>query len=436
MITSSYSPANLKNLYSVFDNRAINKCARQSIFLKREYRKISPLNFLIGFFLMTLSGSNSYSAWAAQISLRCKGLVSKQALCDRMSSKAVHFVQLLLEHRFKVFFEKMERGIFSSFNRVLIQDSTTLSLPGSLVNYFPGNKAKGEQRAVARIQCVFDLLSNQFCLFGLFPYVSNDQSASSLITQCIRPGDLIIRDLGFFVLNVFHKIQQANAYFLSRLSHNVCIYFNQDEKVNLLKSLNRNGWFDHWVTAGNDNPVYARVIGIKVPDHIANERIRKARTHKDKRFTYSEAYLKLLHYNLYITNVSSKIWSAKDVHKAYRNRWKIEIIFKAWKSNFSIQKLIHHQCYNINRIVCTIYLMLLFITIFMAKIYNEWLFTIKKKNQRHVSLIKLSKLFTDTFEQLMCLPSKLLHQFILKFACYEKRKDRQNLLQLQENACP
>lgn len=432
MTTSSYSPANVKNIYSFFDKGLINQLSREHGFARRCDKKISGINFIVGFLLMALSGSNSYSAWATQISLLSKKWVSKQALQYRMGQGAVQMVQAVLANSLQFYYDRAnKRGIFSQFKRVLLQDSTTIGMPPELVNYFPGNKSGGHQCAIARIQSVFDLIHNRFCLFGLFPYTANDQSASLLINQCIYKGDLIIRDLGFFVLEAFKKIMMAQAYFLSRLPHNVCIYNLNEGQVNILKTLRKKGRYDQWVVIGKENPIQVRLVGIKVPQHIASERIRKARHHSDKRFSYSKFYLSLLHYTLYITNVPNEVWSTTNVAEVYRCRWKIETVFKTWKSHFNIQKIIHRQCYNIDRVKCTIFMMLLFITLFYVKIYDVLIRQIRKKYKKIVSLLKLSKLVAENFAFVISVEKNILEDLILRFACYESRSDRCNLFQLQ-----
>ncbi len=60
-----------------------------------------------------------------------------------------------------------------------------------------------------------------------------------------------------------------------------------------------------------------------------------------KRTNHSERYYKLMDWNIYITNVPPAVWSSKDVDAVYPLRWRIETIFKAWKSNMCLEHL--HQ---------------------------------------------------------------------------------------------
>jgi len=56
---------------------AIDKLARQSRFVRRTPRKITPINFLIGFFMVVLTGANALTALATTIGLLCGCRLSK-----------------------------------------------------------------------------------------------------------------------------------------------------------------------------------------------------------------------------------------------------------------------------------------------------------------------------------------------------------------------
>lgn len=88
--------------------------------------------------------------------------VSKQAVFDRIDAAAPVFAQALLQ---RVLLQQSSKNIasmlFAAFGKVLLQDSTTLRLPQCLSAIFPGNRSGGEQKAIARIQSIIDILSSQ-----------------------------------------------------------------------------------------------------------------------------------------------------------------------------------------------------------------------------------------------------------------------------------
>jgi hypothetical protein len=132
-----------------------------------------------------------------------------------------------------------QKGWFRAFQRVLLHDSTVEALPQHLAEVFPG-PANGRKRRYAslKIQFVCDLLSAKTLHLSLSGFTRNDQAASPDILSILRPGDLIIRDLGYFVLKVFERIHLACAFFLSRYHHGVNLYDPQTgQPINLAKQL-------------------------------------------------------------------------------------------------------------------------------------------------------------------------------------------------------
>ena len=100
----------------------------------------------------------------------------------------------------------------------------------------------------------------------------------------VKPGDLIIRDLGYFVLSVLNAIALKGAFFITRLKHGVSI-FELDGKTpfNLLKQLRKYGLLDIDVIVGAKEKLFVRLVAIPVPDDVAAERRRKAKNNRDRR---------------------------------------------------------------------------------------------------------------------------------------------------------
>lgn len=144
--------------------------------------------------------------------------LSKQAVAKRLSRSCLHFIQEVLMIALRsatAVSPVLDTAVFASFGRVLIQDSTCFGLPAHLAHLYPGCRNQhrsGIAYAVLRLQAVYDLLTDQCLHFSCSPYTRNDQMASPDILALARPGDLVLRDLGYFVLGVFEQMQQQGIF--------------------------------------------------------------------------------------------------------------------------------------------------------------------------------------------------------------------------------
>jgi len=316
--------------------------------------------------------------------------ITKQAVAKRMTSQCIEFVRsalfAVLSNMSK--FESLRHSnIFDPFKRVLIQDSTIVRLPSHLASHFPGPSNQNKKRGAAlKIQTVYDLLGETFAYFGLSGYTRTDQRASIDILATASQGDLVLRDLGYFSTTVFKQLAAQGVHFLSRLRQNVSIIDQQTLKTfNLLKILRRYGTFDQEILLGAEQRVKARLVALPVPEDVANQRRRKAKNNRDKRCNPSKNALELLGWNILVTTVPSCTWSADMVQQAYGVRWRIEIIFKSWKSHFN---LTHTPTGSANQVEVLIWARLLGICLFQTLFGSLELFGFKP-----ISLLKFAQIF-------------------------------------------
>ena len=83
-----------------------------------------------------------------------------------------------------------------------------------------------------------------------------------------------------------------------------------------------------------------RLIAVRMPEASVNERRRRAHTAAKKAgYTPSQAYLTLMAWHLFITNVPAAVWPPKTVAVAYSLRWQVELVFRAWKSGLHVATL-------------------------------------------------------------------------------------------------
>lgn len=385
-----------------------------------------------------LRSANSLSAIAKNITLFIGKTVSKQAVHKRINSAFVNFVQSLLA---LAILEKAQIDIngnsklFKHFTDVNIQDSTNIPLSEHLASYFPGAKnGSNKKNASLKIQTIFSVLKERFVHFSITPFTSNDQSQANEILKYAPKASLVIRDLGYFTLESLAYLDKAGIYFLSLLRHNTNVYDAKTEKkLDLLRLLKKKNYLDIDVIIGEKKRLKTRLIALPVDEKTAQKRREKAKYDRDRRLNHDKNYLSLLAWTIFVTNVNRDIWSAKDALKAYQIRWRIEIIFKTWKSAFHIDLI---SSPSKNMVLAFVYTMLLFITLFTLNIYDRIVYMIKSQNlDVQISLIKLARYIADLdlVPYALIYTKQFLEQYfqqIIYFCAYEKRKDRQNYSQL------
>jgi len=270
--------------------------------------------------------------------------VTPEALQQRMNERAVAFLRDMIQTAFTQFHTEDTVGdetLFAAFGRVHIADSTGFGLPESLKEQFPGAGGRGA-KAGAKIQLVWDYKTHTFDHFALLPWNIPDNTYGDTVVELAQPQSLFLFDLGYFKLAAFAKIATAQAYFLSRLNHQTTLREVVGGRHQLLDVLR---WLAHEtrsrlekaVVLGARERVAARLVAVRMPEAIVNERRRQARAVAKKRgYTPSQAHLTLLAWNLFITNVPATVWPPQTVGVAYALRWQVELVFKTWKSGLHL----------------------------------------------------------------------------------------------------
>jgi len=428
MPASSRSPSteDSNSLATALDGLPLEQIARSCGFLQRRPRKVHPGAFLQLCCLLALQTQVSLRAWACLWGLLTNLTLSKQAMAKRCSPAAVTFVRTVLECLLQRLITPARQipESLRHFARVILQDSTTLALHPKLAACFPGPRNQSQQPSAGlKIQVFYDLLSQRCLRFWLSPFTTNDQKASPQILALAHRGDLIIRDLGYLVLEVLAQAHRQGISFLSRWRHGIMLRDpHTGAPLDLLAELRRRGCWDTPVLLGQKERLHARLIAIALPAPVAAERRRKALANRDRRLRPSKERLALLSWEIFITNVPPEIWSTRVVAETYRLRWRIEILFKAWKSHF---RLGHFTNGSASQIQLLIYGRLLWIALFKAA------FLPPCAQAQPLSVLKLAAFSQDymLFALLLLLPSppdpsRLLSQIAYHCRSEPKRKRR------------
>lgn len=436
--TSKFKDNQKENIISKLRGLNLDEKARKSGFTKRKPKKIRMLEFLLGFIMSVFNGcSNSIEGWAKEISLLIGETVSKQGLWKKMVKTQIIFLRKVLEEIISQRLTQERSSQISDklkyFRNIILEDSTKILLNEGLSKEYSGrpNGENNRQKGVMKIQTMYNVSKETFVRFDITKYSKNDQSMAWNIFKEAKAGDLIIRDLGYFILEAFKKFTKRGIYFVSRFKYNVNIYDKNEKSIDIVRLLRGKRIVDVNVIAGEEERVAVRLVAIRLDNKVSAERKRKARLSRDKRTNHSKKYIEMLGWEIFITNIDSSVLSAININEVYGIRWRIETIYKCWKSYFKFADI--QDKASIIRVESYIHCMLIYITLFQIDYYKYYEIKMLEETGKEISIVKLSH-FIRSHINLIILSQideyqnnpDFLDVMISYYCPYEKRKKRRN----------
>ena len=117
---------------------------------------------------------------------------------------------------------------------------------------------------------------------------------------------------------------------------------------------------------------------------------------KKKGIKKSDSTIRLLGISIYITNITEAVLSSKQVHEFYSLRWQVEIIFKTWKSIYSIQVV---KLVKIERFQCQLYGKLILLLLSSSVMFKMRALVIKN-NELEASEMKVAEIVHEYIDRL------------------------------------
>jgi hypothetical protein len=431
----------------VFNKERLDRIDRESDFVQRSTSKLEGKDFVDLMSTELVEDTEVSMGGMCDIlrQINPNAEMTPQGLNQRINTKeSVEYLKevfgLAIQENLDPVREKIEVELLAPFDHVFIEDSTQCNLHEKLADTFKGSGGSASKSAL-KIDLTYEYKQKMMQELVITDGKTSDQSRSEGSLVNVQARDLLLRDLGYFKLDALSKIEEKGAFFLSRLLPGVDVYLDNQKDataIDLAGYLDKN----HAQQSVIDLDVYlgkeklpCRLIAYRLPDKVVNMRRRKAKEdHRRKGRTLSEDYLNWLRFGFYITNVSREVWSEQVVGTIYRLRWRIELIFKAWKSLLNIHVL---KGTRSERIECLVYGRLITIAL-MTMLYAYTCFCAEKLFQREASEHKLINWLKRKnrlakaihFDLLDALLSDLIHD-TPKMLCKQKRK-RKTTLQLIE----
>jgi hypothetical protein len=418
----------------------LEQLAREAGVIQRKARKLEPCHLLAELIAQCLHRSPSYNDLASGIDDQHGREPSRQAVAQRLNPAFERFLETLLGKLIALKISKdVETGKlapcdFRGYRRVLVQDSTVIKLPTALFDSFSGVANAHSTVCNARIQAVYDLISSRLIMFSIDPYSKNDVSAAPELE--LMEGDLVLRDRGYLTAAEMQRHCDAGAQFIYRHKTGM-IYLDPQTllPVDLAALLKERGSLDMEVLLNNRERTRVRLVAAPVSKETAD--LRRMRAKKEtKGHNPSKAMLELMDWTIFLTSVPAVVATFGEILGIYGLRWRIEVIFKAWKSHLKFDAL-----HRVSKRQMHILLKTRLLVIAAASaLYHRLERTLWRKRGRRLSLLKFMNYIAASpsnlqrvIESAGATASDRLQRALVKYCCYDKRKKRRNFNEIWES---
>jgi hypothetical protein len=339
MTTCTHSALSMVTDFFASDD--IEAAARRTGFVKRASKLTGTLFLALVTFGAWSDATTTLAPWAAKVTHVDEQVeVSPEAIHQRMNQRALAFLQDML-HQALAKVQSREKvcddGLFTDFTKGSLADSTGFELPESLHDLLPGSGGSAA-KAGAKIQAVWDYTSSVFGHCVLTPWNIPDQKYVDHVIALAQRGAWFIFALGSCKIQAVARLALAGAYFLTRRNHQTKLFapsaggMHHVELTQMLQGV-EGTLIESDIFIGAKELVPSRLVAVRMPEPIVNERRRVAKKKaKKKGYMPSKAHLNLLAWNLFISHVPSTIWKTTTVVKGYPIRWQIARILKSWQS--------------------------------------------------------------------------------------------------------
>jgi hypothetical protein len=262
--------------------------------------------------------------------------------------------------------QKLAIPILEQFSGVYIEDSTIIVLPAALRELWHGcGSATDQGQAAVKVTLRLDLASGRIAGLSLHDGRVHDSRAAHPVTSLPKES-LYLADLGFFRLERLHQIAAQGGFFLSRLQAQTTVFDADGARWDDLAALlaTQAASVDLEVTLGVQQRLPARLLAVRVPQEVADQRRRRLRAEASRRGQSVSAHtLALADWTIFITNAPASRLPLSAVLVVARARWQIELLFKLWKSHGRIDESRSGKPY---RVICDVYAKLL------ALVLSHW----------------------------------------------------------------
>jgi hypothetical protein len=316
-----------------------DQLARQTGFVQRR-RVLTPAAFARTMSVFLLREPNaSLAQLARELDLSASAL--GQRLSDPSAAAFLHaLLRVALAQLAETPAPRVGIPLLRRFNGVYLTDATSLPLPATLADTFPGfgggtHPGDPSAASAAKILLRWRLDTSRSAELLSDAATRHDLHLLHRLPE-LPPGALHIADLGFYDADYLRALSERGVHWLTRLPTTVCVgpEIADQELADWLRSFDPAT--DRWegeLVVGKVTPLRARVMVQRCPPTVAATRRRKLHAAaRRKGRVVSQRQLTLCDWWVLATDLPAEALRAHEAAELYRARWQIELVFKRWKS--------------------------------------------------------------------------------------------------------
>lgn len=269
--------------------------------------------------------------------------VTASALQQRMTTRSVALFHNLLEKACEFYMAAVAENteLTSRFSQIYVEDCTSIALLSSLQHEFQGcgGAEVGQGAAGMKLLVRMEVKTGAMSVMKWAKGRENDLNLSREAGDG-PAGSLYLADLGFWCPERLFHLKTQGVSWISRVPAGTTLSIGGQPREDVADFLKRQHTdrVDRWVLLG-EKAFSFRLVAVRCPEHIVNERKRKLRQKAKKRGRQpSERQLLLCEWLVLVTSLSVAEFSIEELWTLYRVRWQIELVFKRWKSLMGLDK--------------------------------------------------------------------------------------------------
>jgi hypothetical protein len=371
--------------------------ARQTGCIQRK-RKFNGADLLQTLVFGWLSHPDASLEMLASMAATREVSVTDTAIHQRFCKPCAQFLHAILEEMTSVMVhadQDVPIELLSRFSTVVLEDSSTVSLPNELLECWQGcGGYPGDGLAALKLHVRWEL--KQGCLWG--PNLTNGRTSdrsSPFVEQELPAGSLMIQDLGYFAISRILQRRAAHSFTLTRAPAKTA-YFNEQGKrfsikdvlpqlVGQIKEMH--------VLVGVKYHYPMRLLMLRVPKDVAQKRRKNLKAEASRRGEpVCQQALELADWTILLTDVPAKRLHFEEALVLLRERWQMEILYKLWKQHGQIDEWRTGHGW---RALCELYAKLI------GMVLQHWLIVLFAWQDEQRSLVKLAQVVRDTCWTLM-----------------------------------